>query len=157
MKGPSEGIFREALAAIDIEPKFIHKPPDDARNWKPCDFMLWYSAHINSYHNGYAGSAWFEVKETPNLSSFPLSEIRASQWRGIGTARDLGFPYFLAIRWKTGGMWSLVDAVRLDNWLAGVAEIPKSVGRVDLDSRFGVSCSPGQLSSTIRAALTEGL
>jgi len=156
MKGLSESIFRAALADMDIEPKFIYKPPDDARNWKPCDYMLWYTA---------ARSAWFEVKEVVAIGSFALSEVRASQWRGIGTAKQLGFPYYLAIRWKRGGLWSLVDAVRLADWLHGVGPSPapggfldtKSVSRVALESRFGVSCAPGQLSSIIRAVLTEGL
>ena len=162
VKGPSEAIFREALTAIDITPKFIYKPPDDARNWKPCDYMLWIPQWLGGAPPQVATSAWFEVKESPNLGSFLLSEIRPSQWRGIVTAKQLGFPYFLAVRWKRNGMWSLVDAVRLADWRHGHGPDPAKVGvvtvsRVALESRFGVSCEPGQLSSMIRAALTEGL
>jgi hypothetical protein len=153
-KGSSEGLFRETLNKIDFDPTFIYKPPDDARNWKPTDYFLWFPAGSAM---PVAGTAWFEVKETPNLSAFPLTEVRPSQWRGIGIAAELKIPYFFAIRWKRDGMWSLVDAVRLAAWLEAQDTRPKSVTRVALESRFGVSSTVGQLPSMIRAALMEGL
>jgi hypothetical protein len=152
-KGSSEGLFREALNKIDFDPTFIFKPPDDARNWKPADYFLWFPVSFGAP----AGSSWFEVKETPNLKTFPLAEIRPSQWRGIATAKRLRLPYFLAIRWKRDGMWSLVDAVRLIVWIEAQQMRPASVDRVALESRFGVSSTVGQLPMMIRAALTEGL
>lgn len=158
-KGPSEGIFREALKALDYSPTFIYKPPDDARNWKPADYFLWFPVGFDAP----AASSWFEVKETPNKATFPLADIRPSQVRGIMMAKSLGIPYILAIRWKPDGMWSLVDAVRLFDWLhghgmgTGVVPFPKTVQRTLLESRFGVSCAVGQLPSMVRAALTEGL
>lgn len=155
MKGPSEGIFRKALDALDLAPTFIYKPPDDARNWKPCDYMLWYPNWLPDFPSVSPNTAWFEVKESPNLGSFGLRDIRPSQWQGAGTAKKLGFPYIFAIRWKRDGMWSLVDGVRLLDWY--LPDRPAAVTRVALDSRFGVSCDPGQLPSMIRAALTEGL
>lgn len=152
-KGSSEGLFREALNKIDFDPTFIYKPPDDARNWKPADYFLWFPVSFGAP----AGSSWFEVKETPNLKTFSLADVRPSQWRGIETATRLGMPYFLAIRWKRDGMWTLVDAVRLAGWLYAQEVRPKSVERVALESRFGVSSTVGQLPSMIRAALMEGL
>jgi len=153
-KGSSEGLFREALNKIDFDPTFIYKPPDDARNWKPTDYFLWYPVSLTM---PVAGSAWFEVKETPNLAGWNLADVRPSQWRGISIAGELRIPYFFAIRWKRDGMWSLVDAVRLADWLDTQTERPKSVTRVALESRFGVSSTVGQLPSMIRAALMEGL
>lgn len=152
-KGSSEGLFREALNKIDFDPTFIYKPPDDARNWKPADYFLWFPVSFGAP----AGSSWFEVKETPNLKTFSFADVRPSQWRGISTAKELKLPYFFAIRWKRDGMWSLVDAVRLFDWLIAQDPRPASVTRVALESRFGVSCTVGQLPSMIRAALMEGL
>lgn len=169
-KGPSEDIFRKALGSLDLEPTFIFKPSDvgHASNAKPCDFMVWFPDSVLSGEPmGRAVSAWFEVKETTNLGVFPMGDLRPSQVNGILTARRLGFPYFLAIRWKSGGMWSLVDAVRLLDWWHGHGGEPapaagstlqtKGVARTLLESRFGVSSSPGQLAAIIKIALIEGL
>lgn len=162
-KGPSEDIFRKALGQVDIDPFYIFKPSDvgHASNTKPCDFMTWLPE--NSVAPQYALSAWFEVKETPNISTWPINDLRPSQMQGIATAKALRLPYFLGIRWKTGGMWSLVDAVRLIDWVHGPSSpvfVPGkrwSVSRSLLESRFGVSSTPGQLPNMIRAALIEGL
>lgn len=153
MKGPSEGIVSRALrSAFDDEPNFVYKPPDDARNWKPCDFMVWW--YLGGDH-----SAWVEAKQTPNKTVFNIKDIRTSQESGIRTAMRLRIPYLLVIRWKSDGMWSIVDAVGLFDWLGRQLPgyCPTSVERVALESRWGVSCATGQLSSMLRAALIEGL
>jgi len=157
-KGPSEAMFRAALNEVDIEPLFAHKLADDARNWKPADYLVWFRTG-----DGPASSAWFEVKETPNKGALPMADIRPSQLRGIDTARALHLPYFLAIRWKPDGLWSIVDAVRLMDWwtddrvAAAPAALNTSVSRDLLESRFGVSSTKGQLPSIVKAALNEGL
>lgn len=166
-KGPSEGIFREALNKVDIDPFYAYKPADAlGSGMKPADYLAWWYREISLYSGGVEPvgmSAWFEVKETTNKAVFPMSEIRASQVNGILLAKRLGIPYFLAIRWRADRMWSLVDAVRLLDWWHGHGDEPapsttmKGVGRELLESRFGVGCTVGQLPSMIRTALIEGL
>ena len=103
-------------------------------------------------------SAWIETKQTPNKGTFPLSgDPSRRSWPGSATPGSLRIPYLLAIRWKPDGMWSMADAVGLMAWVDAAALRPKSVERVALESRWGVSCATGQLSSILRAALIEGL
>jgi hypothetical protein len=162
-KGPSEAMFRKALNEVDIAPLFAHKLSDDARNWKPADYLVWFADVINIFGATLppAASAWFEVKETPNKTVFPIADIRPAQQRGISTAAQLRIPYLIAIRWKPDGHWSLIDAVRLMGWwpdhAAAASPTPTGVSRTLLESRFGVGCTVGQLPAMVRAALIEGL
>jgi hypothetical protein len=170
MKGPSERIFREALGKVDIDPLEIYKPPDDARNWKPADFLVWW--HIGSgmdsgvvYDD--SRSAWIEVKATNNKAVWPFADLQPTQVLAIRKAKRLGIPYFIAIRWNGDRQWSLVDAIRLLDYMdeAGAATFDgqatlhkrEGVARGLLESRFGVGCTVGQLASTIKVALIEGL
>ncbi len=152
-KGRSEAMVSEALSDLQIDQTYFYKPPDDARNRKPADYLLWWSPGSGAAPR----SSWIEVKETDQLGVFPLADIRPSQWQGIRIAKRLGIPYTIAVRWQRTGMWTLFDAVRLADWLDEQEVRPTSVKRVLLESRFGVSCDPGQLSGVIRMAITEGL
>lgn len=162
-KGRSEAMVREAIEAMDLSPTWAYKPPDDAANRKPCDFFLWYPQLVREAE-GSAACAWIEVKETANVGVWnPYAEVRPSQRQGIRTARKLGIPYLILIRWQRTGMWSLVDAIRLFEKadampIAGIVANPgTSIQRVLLESRYGVSASPEQLPSMLKAALIEGL
>lgn len=43
MKGQSEATVRAALTRLAEDmPMVVYKPPDDARNWKPADFLVWW-------------------------------------------------------------------------------------------------------------------
>ena len=170
MKGPSERIFREALGKVDIDPLEIYKPPDDARNWKPADFLLWMPGGLLAV-NVAAGdvpvsatSAWIEVKATNNKAVWPFADLQPTQVLAIRKAKRLGIPYFIAIRWNGDRHWSLVDAIRLLDYIDTIDD-PEGAGgsrqkgcpRALLESRFGVSATVGQLASTIKVALIEGL
>ncbi len=156
MKGPSEAEFRKALGATDLS-LFVYKPPDDARNRKPCDFMVWIG-HAGSR----ASSAWFEVKETDHVNTFPRSEIRAAQLLGIREARRLGIPYWLAIYWRRHRSWTIVDAVKLLDAESYATEVDGQkvylgVSRVwqrtTLMSRFGVESTTHQLASNLKQVI----
>ena len=166
MKGPSERIFREALGKVDIDPLEIYKPPDDARNWKPADFLLWWRIG-NPEDFAVAGwTAWIEVKATNNKAVWPFADLQPTQVLAIRKAKRLGIPYFIAIRWNGDRHWSLVDAIRLVDYIdeisfaipeAEVAHKREGIARGLLESRFGVGATVGQLASTIKVALIEGL
>ena len=148
-KGASEGKVRIALASLDLEP-IVYKPPDDARNWKPCDFMVWWQiagGGLTSLH-----SAWVEVKECPNVGSFPLADLRASQRDGIRRAKRLGLPYLLVIWWKARKVWTISDAWALDG-----APTRGSVMYSILAGRIGIDAGQDHLAETLRAVLEEGL
>lgn len=162
MKGTSEAQVRDALKAMDLEGLIVYKPPDDARNWKPADFLVWWLRIRDLGPLRDPGSGWVEVKETQNIGTFPLADLRPSQKQAIRMAKEAGLPYLLVIRWRArklgAGTWSIVDAVRLLDWVEEVtARTLISVERTLLESRFGTNADPGQLASLLRLALTEGL
>lgn len=145
-KGPAE---REVNNAIQVlaqdEPIFAYKPPDDARNRKPCDFFVWMPGH----------TAWVEVKETRQLTRWPIDELRPAQRLGITLARKVGVPYLLVIRWTSDefpSWWTLSDGAKVLEWIRdnpGEKSVPVEL----LKSRFGVDCRPHELGSFIRAAM----
>ena len=161
-KGPSEGIFRERLGQVDLHPFEIYKPPDDARNWKPADFLVWWKIGGGGGYERPA-SAWIEVKATNNKAVWPFGDLQPTQVLAIRKATALRIPYFIAIRWNGDRQWSLVDGVRLVAYMDEIREsdapASKMLGlpRGLLESRFGVGCTVGQLASTIKVALIEGL
>lgn len=169
MKGSSEGAFREALNAVDLRPFVVYKPPDDARNWKPADYMVWWpSMSGTTTFIGGARSAWFEVKDPRTKGGLPVKDITPTQWAAIAQADQLGLPYFFAIRWPDS-MWTIADGIRIGRWLHGQGVQPTdhgyplpwghitSIPRALLDSRFGVSAVKAQLAQVIKVALVEGL
>lgn len=152
MKRESEGQFGAALRSLDVElPIEVYKPPDDARNMKPCDFMVWFRRSTMAEH---VEPVWFEVKDTSSVGRFPFSEIRPSQHAGIRAAHRIGIPYYLAVYWRRDRTWTISNAHRVVEWRDETPPIPaKSIPRVLLASRFGVDSSPGQLGITLRAVL----
>lgn len=141
MKRPSEGEFGTALRAIDLR-LYVFKPGDDMRNWKPCDYMVWWTSQR-------ANSVWFEVKDTTAVNTFSLAELRPAQRQGIADAVRVGIPYWLAVYWRRHQAWTISDAARVL-----YAEPPtKSVPRELLMSRYGVESSKTLLSSTLKSIL----
>ncbi len=111
MKGTSEARARVALKAAGL---FVYKPPDDARNWKPCDFLTWQAGgtvevatdcgdHMvkSQVPIGLSLSRWIEVKQIPmSALTLGVTDIRPSQRAGITSATLLGIPYWLLIWWQ---------------------------------------------------------
>ena len=140
MKGTSERRFRELLTDVDLPGLIIYKPPDDARNWKPCDFMVWTPAPF-----------WFECKDTDAVNIFNLGrKLRPSQLTGIQEAVRLGIPYWIAVFWRKHHHWTISDVgllrMRGEDWLAPVR-------RELLMSRYGVDSTPANLPSTLKTIL----
>jgi hypothetical protein len=159
MKRASEGKLGEALRGMDLEPLIVYKPPDDARNWKPCDFMVWWGTGAVVEGAIRRGSAWVEAKDTPNAMVFPFAELRPSQIKGIRDAGAVGFPYLLCIWWRPAQRWTISDAVRVLAWfedIGGEGREPKSIPRELLMSRFGVDADNSRLGMTIKTILEDG-
>lgn len=150
-KSHSEADVKAALnyAADDLEGLFSYKPPDDARNTKPCDFMVWWQGKLEeTIPVGFA--AWIEVKDVTATQVFSMNELRPSQRAGIRAAAAAGIPYLLAVYWRLHQDWTISDAIKL------TAEPHPAVSRTLLMSRYGVQSTPGQLGSTLRLVLEEG-
>jgi hypothetical protein len=168
MKGPSEGVFGAALREVELL-SVVYKPPDDARNWKPCDFMWWgpvehFNGRVDDISEGpmLAHAVWFEVKDVATaVESFPFAELRPSQLQGIRDAARVGIPYWLAVWWRRHKVWTISDAVRVLAWRDNTdghrphdeSPPPKSIPRVLLASRFGVDSTKQQLASTLKQVL----
>lgn len=149
MKRTSEATFREALGDVDLR-TYIYKPSDRDVNWKPCDYMVWVSLT-------WERSCWFEVKDTDAVNAFPYSELRPAQVQGIRDAERIGIPYWLAIHWRRHKAWTISDAAKVLAYKASVVtdfDIPTSIDRALLMSRFGIESSPANLSSTLKDILT---
>ncbi len=128
MKGTTEARARDALKQAGL---FVYKPPDDARNWKPCDFFTWQAGgtvdvatdcgdHMvkSQVPIGLSLSRWIEVKQV-SVSALTLgaTDIRPSQRAGIGTAAHLKIPYWLLIWWQhpkipTKARWTCLEMTK---------------------------------------------
>lgn len=110
MKGTSERAAGEALREVM---GFVYKPPDDARNWKPADFLCW-GIPRNSLADERTRSVWVEVKDGRGLGKIPASAIRKSQLAGIQQAMDLHIGYFILVRWGTSApyTWTILEATQ---------------------------------------------
>jgi len=163
VKGPSEAKVREALTELGETMRLmVYKPPDDARNWKPADFLVWFepnpiAAGFTWWQLGLVnGATMIEVKECPNLKQWPLADLRPSQRIGIRQAQHVNVPYWLAIWWPRLQRWSISYAPRL---LATFDQMnpkdpaAKSVSYAELVSIYGVDCEPRHLAGTLGAAL----
>lgn len=140
MKRASEGEFGKALRGIDLR-LYTYKPPDDARNWKPCDYMVWFTEDDS------VKCSWIECKDVDAVDSFSLAELRPAQKQGIAEAARLGIPYWVAVWWRRHRFWTISDGARL------VEHGGTSVPRVLLMSRYGVQTTSAQLGSTIKSVL----
>lgn len=165
-KRPSEAAFGAALRAVDlaIEVERLPDPHTGAgvTNWKPCDYLSWHASLAGSTDENeavlMAASTWWECKDTDAARAFAFADIRPSQIAGIQRAHRVGIPYRLAIFWQRGREWTISDAWRVLQWRdAQIVEARSdnvtSIPRTLLESRFGVSCSPANLSSTLKAVL----
>jgi hypothetical protein len=103
VKGTSEA--RVAAAIRKVPGAYAYKPPDDARNRKPCDYFAWWLPQ-DSTGEEIAHSIWFEVKQTPNLERVSGDIVRPSQRAGIADAMRLGIPYWVVIWWSSHRLWT---------------------------------------------------
>lgn len=148
MKGPTEGKVRKALLETGLEP-LVYKPPDDARNWKPCDFMVWYRGDTGgTWPEDTTLSAWIEVKEVKAVGSFPVAELRPSQRGGMRDAAAVGIPYYLVLWWKARGVWTITAA-----WLLGALPAKGSIPFAHLAGGAGIDAPPRALASVLAAVL----
>lgn len=150
-KGPSEAAFGAALRGLDADlPILVYKPPDDARNRKPCDFMVWFRGHDAEWQPA-VRAAWFEVKEVVALGRFNVNDLRPSQKAGIRDAGAIGIPYYVAVYWANLHSWTVSVAYKMLEH--AVAEGNTSISRELLMSRFGIQSSPANLGSTLKDVL----
>jgi hypothetical protein len=158
MKRASEGQFGAALRDSDVA-GIVYKPPDDARTWKPCDYMVWVTTSDPRWDNGTLGPAlsiWFEVKDVDAVNAFNFTELRPAQVAGIADAKRAGIPYWLAVYWRRHRSWTISDAAKVMDWRAAssvTTRAPRSVSRELLMSRFGVDATPSTLSSVLKSVL----
>lgn len=149
MKGKSESKVREALNQVELSGLVVYKPPDDARNWKPCDYIVWWQAGEGSGEHPsdmlHPHSAWLEVKECKAVGTFNAGrEIRPSQRKAIAEAAAIGLPYLLIIWWPKRGAWTITP----------LRAVPHSVSiPFKALASEGVDALPGHLAGTLRAAL----
>lgn len=150
-KGSSEATFGAALGGLDLA-LVVFKPGDDARQRKPCDFMVWFR------DRDYARSAWFEVKEIDAIGRFNVNELRPSQKAGIREAGRVGIPYYLAVHWRAlhgwtigPGYWTIGPAYKILEY--AVTQGNTSIPRTLMMSRFGIETTSGQLGSVLKSVL----
>lgn len=157
-KRSSEGELGAALRSIeDLDGLIVYKPPDDARNWKPADFMVWWLAPKTPYA-GMVRAAWLECKDVTSVNTFAKAELRPSQIKGIRDAAAAGLPYFLCVYWRLARRWTISDAIRVYRWFAEPANVlATSIPRELLMSRFGIDAAPRDLAQTLKIALTGEL
>lgn len=149
-KGTSEAVVRQAIRDTGLSVGW-YKPPDDARNPKPADYLLW----VNN--TGLNFGAFVEVKDCPQLRGFPLADLRPSQRLWIAQAKKLKIPYFLVVHWKRTRDWTISDAIKLLDWeqeeTITRAKRPTSVPRDLMQTRYGVHTEGRLLASTLKLAL----
>lgn len=148
---------REALKGIDG--LVAYKPPDDSRNWKPCDQMVWWwqpydeenfaAANVS---RGWPRSAWLEVKMNPLKGSWHVTTPNGSEGLSLQQARaafdaeEIGLPYVVAVYWKARKYWTL-------HWRVGRREFPGKLTFEGATTSWGVGCAPANLRSTLRLVL----
>lgn len=159
-KRSSEGDFGAALRDVDLQ-SVVYKPPDDARNRKPCDFMVWhreFNPACSMTPREEVVATWFEVKDVDAVDAFPFSELRPSQLAGIHDAKRIGIPYWLAVYWRRHKLWTISNAERVLAWReihegSNNEPYPTSIPFTLLESRFGISSTKRQLTSALKQVL----
>lgn len=145
-KGTSEGRFRDALKRCDLA-AWAYKPPDDARNWKPSDYLVMLTAGLVRL---------VEVKDLPDaVEVFPWRDIRPSQLEGMRRAREMKVPYYLVVWWRRHKQWTVSDSARVLDWKE--ANPDAALTRTLLMSRFGVDATDPTLPGVLKAALLGDL
>ena len=159
MKGTSEARVREALTKLNESMRLlIYKPPDDSRNPKPADFLVWFRhpRHTSDLAWSVSTGGFIEVKQTPNLKSWPTSQLRTTQRGMIRQAGRIGAPYLLVVWWPRQKRWSVSDAVKVLDELDSRGRV--SFLYAELTSRFGVDVAgdgllPGVLGAGLRGEI----
>lgn len=141
-KGSSEAIVAKALADIDDPIIAVWKPPDDARNWKPADYLVWFDGK----------AAMIEVKDCPAVRGFPLADLRPTQRAWAWRCGEVGIPYFLVIHWQRTQDWTISNALEVLRWKREDV-FHKSVPRALLQGAFGVQTDGRLLAASLRLAL----
>jgi hypothetical protein len=154
VKGRSEARVREALERLAEDmPLVWWKPPDDARNWKPADFLVWVGPQDRESFE-WGSSAMLEVKDNPNLNTYPASDLRPTQRAWMRQAAKIGLPYFLVIWWRRRQRWTVSDAAKVVRWVDLIYDDgPTSMAWDLLAGSWGVDCTTDHLAGTIGAAL----
>lgn len=142
MKGQSEARVKKALDQMDLD-LWSYKPPDDALNRKPSDFIVWFSEDETP-----TKSSFVEVKQAGRLAlSWPISELQPSQRLGIRKAAAMDLDYWLVIWFPRLRKWAICDGPRL------LASGLRSFTFVDLVSRYGCEAQGPHLASVLRSVL----
>lgn len=160
-KRASEGELGAALRQIDGLRTSVLRLPDPkvgagVSNWKPCDFVVW-----TAPRDLVAFTSWWEAKDTDQVARFPFADMRKGQLAGIPEAARMGIPYWLAIWWRRSREWTISDGIRVMAWRAEQDRLREalidgtttSIPKTLLESRFGISASKAQLSSTLKGVL----
>lgn len=158
MKGTSESRVREALTRLAEDmPLIVYKPPDDARLWKPADFLVWFPDFRPDWQMDKAlvtGSAMIEVKDNPQVNGYPFSDLRPNQRAAIREAARIGLPYWLVIWWRHLKRWTVSDAAKVVAFIDDPRTAPiKSVHWMQLAGNMGVDATSDTLAGTLGAAL----
>ena len=147
MKGDSEGRVRHALAIASERSMalVIHKPGDDSRNRKPCDYMVWWLQ----------GAVWIEVKNAGQAVRLLnlKQQLRPAQRDGIRQAIAIGLPYLLVVWWPRVHLWTIS---RLDARFVTEQTLFGSVDYADLASKYGIDCNTALLPSVLAEKIREG-
>lgn len=160
-KRQSEGFLGDALRSIDL-PTHVYKPPDQAGNWKPCDFLVWVKTLAGG--NGelepveVTDSYWFEAKDEAAAETFNWRrQMRPGQINGIRDAERVGIPYYVAVYWRRHREWTISDGVKLyhatrvkTDGRAGVLAFKR---RAMGSGALGIDATPGNLSSVLKAVI----
>lgn len=156
MKRGSEDRVREALSDMDLD-TWIYKPPDDARNWKPADYIVWVnppdppelkSGTQDRLLLAIAKTSFVEVKDVDAVRLFNLKELRPAQKNAILRSAVMGIPYWVVVWWRRHGKWTISPGIRL-------VEAGRSLTFVEMTSSHGIEAEPHLLASTLRMVLVD--
>lgn len=156
MTSYSEDQVKAALARIDG--LLVYKPPDDARNWRPADFLIWWDGNVLKGAPKIPRAGMLEVKQNDrkliwHWTGGGAESLRPSQLAAVAKCNALGMPYFVAVYWKSRRYWTLH---RIDQWLGiGIPYVDTPLRWEDAITRYGVGAAPVNLADTL-AGLIHG-
>jgi hypothetical protein len=139
VKRGAEDRAREAMLGMD-PPAWVYKPPDDARNWKPADFICW----LSWADEPDTGTCFVEVKDSPALNVWNISDLRPSQVLAAKKADEFHVPYWVVIWWRRRKMWTISDARAL------LRSPARRFTYDELSSVYGIDATQEQLGSVLR-------
>ena len=148
----SEDRVRAALHGH--EGMLVYKPPDDARNWKPADFLCWWGGELvipgeTVSFESQVRSAMLEVKQNPLKALWHVvgtggESLRPNQLAAAKGAWAVGLPYVIAVYWKQLRRWSI------HRWNPG---FPDTMSWHEAVSRYGVEAEGTALPLILRGVL----